>query len=36
MTSQRLLRSPVRYGLYVGLAAVSAGFASIGLWLVVA
>ena len=35
MSSRDLLNNPVRYGVIVGLAAITAGFASIGLWLVI-
>lgn len=36
MSSRSLLQNPVRYGVMLGLTAVTAGFAAIGLWLVIA
>lgn len=36
MSSRSLLQNPVRYGMYLGLAAIAAGFASIGIWIVIA
>ncbi len=36
MSSRDLLQNPVRYGVFLGFAAIAAGFATIGVWLVIA
>ena len=35
MSSRDLLQNPVRYGVLLGLTAVGAGFALIGVWVVI-